>query len=547
MKHRKGLPYVIQQTIQKNKGLALGLIFTIVGAIVFTLLPPLVLEKIVNKISDGESRVLSLAICYFLALIIAGLFDASKEFMITVFGQKVTRGLRHEMCGKLSRLQASYFVQNEAGKTTSRFVNDVDTVESLFSNGVVSMFVDGCKVLSIILVIWTKSLGLGILMLLVTPLLFLLTRFFQKRMLKAQLQNRVAIGKVNNQVPETITNIRMIRSFHKQKYMEQRYDTAIQESYHAVEKSNLYDSIYSPIIITVSAILVAVMMILSATGGTMQLFFGMKVGTAVAIIAYVGKVFDPLEAIGMEIQNIQSAVAGVARINEFLEEPEIKAFDTETGKNPIVLQTEKGIRIDDVDFAYEEGKNILNHLSLQIKAGENVTLMGRTGAGKSTIFRLLLGLYEPENGKVLIFGCDAVKIPSRERRRLFGYVEQNFTLIPGTVRDQITLFDDELSSEQVECAVKLAGIHKHILSLSNGYDTVCQMQLFSQGQLQLLSIARAVVSNPQILLLDEMTANLDSATEQQVMSALREASKNRTVISISHRTVSEAETRIITI
>ena len=168
--------------------------------------------------------------------------------------------------------------------------------------------------------------------------------------------------------------------------------------------------------------------------------------------------------------------------------------------------------------------------------GEQVTLAGRTGAGKSTILKLLLGLYEPLNGEVLIRGIPASQIKEEERRKLFGYVEQSFHLVPGTVRDQITLFDPQIREKQVRAAAELTGLSETIESFRNGYDTVCTPELFSQGQWQLLSIARATAADPPLLLLDEITANLDAETEKTVLQALKRVAGNRTVISVSHRT-----------
>ena len=176
-----------------------------------------------------------------------------------------------------------------------------------------------------------------------------------------------------------------------------------------------------------------------------------------------------------------------------------------------------------------------NNLSFSIKKGEQVTLSGRTGAGKSTIFKLLLGLYEPDKGSVSIAGQKATAIPDSEKRRIYGYVEQTFHMVPGTVKDQITLNDVSITDEDVIEAAKAAGIHDAITSLEKGYDTICTPDLFSQGQWQLLSIARAAVAKPQLLLLDEITANLDTETEKAVLNALNNVCKDRTVISISHR------------
>lgn len=514
--------------------LTLALLLAVTGAVVLGLVPPLVLERAVNGLTAGEGITLTLAFAYFGTLALAGIFDSGKESLLTILGQKLTRALRTAMCRKLSRLPAAWFAGREPGAVASRFVGDVDTVESLFSSGIVSMAVDACKVLSVLAVIFMKSKGLGILMLLATPLLLWMTRTFQKRMLSSQLENRAAVSALSHHVPETIHCIRMIHTLRKERYMEQRYDAAIQDSYRAMERSNFYDSIYSPIILVISAVVVAVMMVCASMGG-METLFGMNAGTAVAIIAYVGKVFSPLESIGMEIQSVQSAVAGVRRIREFLSEPEEQPADASLTMEALRRSGKDAVSVEHVVFSYDGERQVLKDCSFAVGEGENVTLTGRTGAGKSTVFKLLLGLYRPNEGSVRIWGADAASIPPALRRRLFGYVEQSFHLVPGTVLEQITLWDETISRERAEESAKLVGLHRQILSLPKGYDTPCTEGIFSQGQFQLLAIARAVASDPAMLLLDEITANLDGETEHEVLSALERAAAHRTVVSISHR------------
>ena len=513
---------------KKSRRTILLTLLIIVASVVMTLFPPLILEQIVNRLAEGEMAAIYVALGYLGMLAVSGILESLQNVMLTVMGQKLTHSVRSEMCRKLSRMQAGYFTKTESGKITSRFVNDVDAVDSLFSNGIVGMFANACKVVGILFVIFYKSLGLGILILCIVPVLFLMTRHIQKQMLTAQMANRAAIGKVNNHVPETIRNMRSIRSLSIQKYMEEKYDTYIEESYRALEKTNFYNAIYSPIVVCISSCVIAVMMVCSSMGDAMQQFFGITVGSAVAIIAYVSKVFGPIENIGMEIQNIQSAIAGVKRIDEFMEEEE----------NAICREEEASgteVRFENVSFSYDPEHQVLSHLSFTVKEGENVTLVGRTGAGKSTVFRLLLGLYEPQEGSVTVGGVEANRIPGVKRRRFMGYVEQQFHPVMGTVQDQITLFDEAFSREEVEETARLVGLHEKILSLPDGYDTLMERADFSQGELQLLSIARAVVAKPKIMLLDEITANLDSVTEARILEVLKRASEGRTVISISHR------------
>ena len=535
MKRDETLSTILCRVLKRNWLLTLGLVLAVAGSVGLALVPPLVLERVVDRLTAGEAVSFVLALSYFLTLALSGVMDAGKETLITVLGQKLTRGLRHAMCAKLSRLPASWFSAQDPGAVASRFVGDVDTVEALFASGVVSMAADVCKVVGILAVIWVKSPGLGVLMLLVTPLLFLMTRVFQKRMLQAQLEHRAAVARASQHVPETIRSIRTVHTLRKERYMARRYDGAIQDGYRAMERTNFYDAIYSPIVLTVSAVMVALVMTLSAMGGGMREFFGMSVGTAVAVIAYISKVFEPLESIGMEIQSIQSAVAGVRRIRAFLAEPEQAPTDDTVTLEALKASGRPAVELENVSFSYDGQHPVVSGCGLTVEPGETVTLTGRTGAGKTTLFRLVLGLYPPDSGSVRVFGIEAARIPPTVRRRLFGYVEQAFRLVPGTVGDQITLWDETITREQMEAAAGMVGLHDTILALDRGYDTPCAEGLFSQGQLQLLAIARAVAADPAILLLDEITASLDTETEARVLEALRRAAANRTVLSISHR------------
>ncbi|MGN0507174.1 MAG: ABC transporter ATP-binding protein [Lachnospiraceae bacterium] len=530
MTDKSSVAKIIGNTIRKHPGLSILLVLAILLAIVFSLLPPLVLEEIVNHLVEGKQILFSMAIGYFLIVAISGLMDALKESLITTFGQKVTHQIRSAMSEKLKHLPASYFIDREPGVTASRFVNDVNTVEHLFTSGIISMAADLCKLLSILIIIFTKSIGLGLVLLVVTPLLFWMTRIFQKRMLNAQMENRIAVGKTNQQIPEALKNMRTIRVLHQEHYMLKRYGATIEQSFRAQERSNFYDAVYSPMIVSVSAMLIGMMMVASAQSGTMQVFFGMSVGTAAAVIAYVGSFFGPLESIGMEIQNVQSAVAGVQRINEFLRETEQKT-------NSEQLHAENAaVQLSDVCFRYKDGDpEIFHHFNYTVTEGETVVLSGRTGAGKSTLVKLIAGLYQPQQGMVRVFGKAPDAISENDKRRLFGYVEQQFRLVPGSVADQVSLSDPQVSETQIRQALDMVGLGVIVDRLPYGIHTPCTEALLSQGQFQLLSIARAVVLNPKILLLDEITANLDSRTEAMVLSALRAASLNRTVISVSHR------------
>ena len=541
MTRKKQVRTVIFDTVKKQKGLSLGIVSAVIGAVVFALIPPLILADIVDSITAGTDAAFARILLYFAMLALTGFTESARESLLVVFGQKITHALRSSLMDKFTHLTADNMTKQEPGTLVSRFVGDVDTVETLFSSGIISMFADACRIISILVVIWFQNRGLAIILLVLLPFLFCFTRHVQKNMLAAQIENRKAVGRASGHVPETLHNIRTIHCLGKEKYMEKRYDTYINESYRAMEKTNFYDAAYSPVILITNAVVVAVVMLLSASGNTTVLtLFGMSAGTAVAVINYISQIFTPVESLGMEIQTIQSALAGIHRINEFFALEENP--DTVPTHEPKTITARSGsvpfVEFLDVTFGYDK-RVVLDHLSFKVMDGDQVTLTGRTGAGKSTIFKLLLGLYKPQSGEVLIHGVPAADIRDDERRRLFGCVEQTFHMVPGTVRDQITLYDSTISDEAVHTAARLTGLKDTIESMEKGYDTRCTDDLFSQGQWQLLSIARAAAAAPSMLLFDEITANLDAETERAVLSALKRVAENRTVISISHRTSAE--------
>lgn len=530
---------MILLVMRKHLLLVTGIVISVCGAILLSLVPPMILARIIDGLTTQKMAGFGWILAYFGMLALTGLMESAREGLLIVFGQKMTHALRSSLMEKLVHLKADDLNKQEPGAVVSRFVGDVDTVENLFTSGIVSMFADVCKIVSILVVIWFQNRGLSIILLILLPFLFVFTRYVQKNMLVSQLQNRKAVSRASGHVPETLHNIRTIHCLSKESYMERKYDEYIGDSYRAMEKTNFYDAVYSPVILILNAIVVASVMLLSASGSPRVLtLFGMSAGTAVAVMNYISQIFTPVESLGMEIQTIQSAVAGIHRINEFLSMEELS--EQKVVSKAEVKEKEEGAFVEfrNVTFGYDERK-ILKQLSFQVKQGEQVTLMGRTGAGKSTILKLLLGLYEPQEGEVRIEGIDAADIRDEEKRRLFGYVEQSFHMVPGTVKDQITLFDSSITEQEVKEVASLTGLQETIEALSDGYDTICTPELFSQGQWQLLSIARAAAASPQLLLLDEITANLDAETEKEVLQALKRVSRERTVISISHRTSAE--------
>lgn len=528
-KNDHGVFAAVRMAAASHRLLTVGTVLCVAASVAASLLPPLLLARVIDRLTAGLPLSFLAVLLYFGSLALEGVLTSAQESLLVLFGQRMTHALRSEMSRKLSRLPAGTLAEQNPGEVAARFSGDVDTVEALFTSGIISMAADACRIISIMGVIAVKNTGLALILLLVLPLFAVFTRHVQKRMLAAQLDNRRAVAAVSGQVPETLHNIRTIRALGLEDYMERRYDRCIGDGYAAMERTNFYDAVYSPVVLLLNAVVVGIVMLLSASGNAQLLtLFGMSVGTSVAVINYISRIFAPIESLGMEIQTIQSAMAGVRRIDAFLDQPERTI-------PPARREAARGdVEFAHVTFGYGE-RHVLKDFSMTVKQGEQVTLVGRTGAGKSTVFKLLLGLYQPETGTVTIGGVNVGDITDRERRTCIGCVEQHFSRVPGTVLEQITLGDPQITGGMARAAAALAGIDAAIRALPEGYDTVCTEGIFSQGEWQLLSIARAAAADPAVLLLDEITANLDAETEARVLEALRRASAGRTVLSVSHR------------
>ena len=540
-KNDHGVFAAVRMAAASHRLLTAGTVLCVAASVAASLLPPLLLARVIDRLTAGLPLPFLAVLLYFGSLALEGVLTSAQESLLVLFGQRMTHALRSEMSRKLSRLPAGTLAEQNPGEVAARFSGDVDTVEALFTSGIISMAADACRIVSIMGVIAVKNTGLALILLLVLPLFAVFTRHVQKRMLAAQLDNRRAVAAVSGQVPETLHNIRTIRALGLEDYMERRYDRCIGDSYAAMERTNFYDAVYSPVVLLLNAAVVGIVMLLSASGNAQLLtLFGMSVGTSVAVINYISRIFAPIESLGMEIQTIQSAMAGVRRIDAFLDQPERTI-------PPARREAARGdVEFAHVTFGYGE-RHVLKDFSMTVKQGEQVTLVGRTGAGKSTVFKLLLGLYQPEAGTVTIGGVRVGDITDRERRTCIGCVEQHFSRVPGTVLEQITLGDPQITGEMARAAAALAGIDAAIRALPDGYDTVCTEGIFSQGEWQLLSIARAAAADPAVLLLDEITANLDAETEARVLEALRRASAGRTVLSVSHRVYEDLGGRTIEI
>lgn len=531
--------YIIGKVIKENKLLCAALVLSIVGVVLVSLIPPQLLKIVIdnNLIPMKKDGLMLMAFFYLLATVFTGIFTFGKNAVLVMAGERIIEKMRGEMFQKLKKFKAQIYTDNTGAVLSSYFINDVENINTIFTEGIASMIIDTFKIIGIIISVWMFAWQLGIFTLILLPLLYFPTKFYRRKMLEAQVNNLKELSKVNNHISESIQNSHMIKVFNKEYYMESLYAKRINDNFLTMDRVNFYDASYSPIIIITKAIVIVVIAVM-ASGKFAAL--GLSVGTAAASIDFIKNLFTPIEDLGMELQNLQKGISGMKRVNDFYNyEQEQEKDDSITAYDVLDSTNQNGIAFENVTFSYNNEKNVLNSINLNINIGENVTFAGRTGVGKSTLFKLVLGILKPTDGNIKINGINVYDIPNTQKRKIFGYVEQQFTFIKGTVAQQISLRDENITREQIEDVIKFIGLDEYVRSFKDGYDTnVESEQMFSQGQKQLLSIARAIVSDPKILLLDEVTANLDSVTEDRVVNVLKKAGENRTILSVSHRLAS---------
>ena len=523
------------KTTCKNKLIyIIFLTVAIVGGILMQLVPPQILKNIIdNNILKGiYDGIWKLSIYYLMAIVLSGAADFMREYMMATIGQDILLNIRLNMAKKLSRLPISYFSNNAVGEIMSQFTSDVDAVGTLFTSGLIGLLSDTLKAIGIMVSIYILSPILALYMLILIPIIYLIARFFKSNTFKAQMESRKAVGHINGAVQEIFNGIRTIKIFGMEDQFISGFQEPLNQNLEAVQKTSILNSIFPCLMQILRAIVIGTTVIIAAPTGLGAI--GISIGSIAAAVDLISRMFAPIEAVAVEFQTIQEALSGLERIHDFdKEEEEYKEKLTLDKK----VSGNLPISVENISFSYEEGKNIVENISFDVEPGTKVALVGRTGAGKSTILNLVAGLYRPSQGSIKIGGLDPFEMPSNMRRRTIGIVPQSFPIYDGTIKDAITLYDETITEKEVITAAKTVGLHEDIMKLPKGYDTLIgegEIKL-SHGQYQLLTLACALVCNPPILLLDEVTSGLDSITEGRVFKALNEVSKNRTILTISHR------------
>jgi ATP-binding cassette subfamily B multidrug efflux pump len=530
---------VLGGTLRRLWPLFLLLTVTTVGAMVAELAPPLLLRRILDDhLGAGLAQgLLRVAILYVGALLLSSTLGFAQTMVTTYIGQHALLRLRLYMAEHLTRLPMRYYNTTPVGEIMSRLTADVEAVDALFSAGLINAITDLLKIAGIVVAMFAISPRLAGVALLATPVVLALAEFFRRRTFGAQVGVRRSVGEINTFLQETFSGIRTLKAYGQEEAIQDRFQRPLQGNLTAENQAAVYVAYLPCVMQVVRAITIALVVWMGARAGVAAQV-GITVGALAAMADLIGRLFAPVEALSQEFQTIQQAMAGLWRIAELLQSPPEERGTPQRIAQRIASDPHTPlVRVEGISFAYHPGTPVLHDVSLSIHPGRKVAIVGRTGAGKTTLMHLIAGLYVPEEGRIAIAGYDPHRLHPADRRKLIGIVPQSVQAFEGTVRENITLRDDTIPLEAVIEAARTVRLHEAIEGLSAGYETRLGEGngSLSHGQMQLLALARAIVTDPPLLLLDEPTSGLDALTERAVFEAFRAAGRNRTIITISHR------------
>ncbi len=518
---------------------ALALVaLSLVGARALDLAPALVVQRVVDEhLTPGRAAgLLTLGLLYLGAVVAAQAVNFVALYLTALVAQDALRALRVRLAAHLQRLPLDYYDRTPLGDVISRCTADVETVDTLFSTGAINLVGNLVRLLTALGAMLLLSVPLTLVALLTVPPLVALTRFFQVRVRAAERANRRAVGLLNTHLQETIGGVDVIRAFGREATFVARCRLALRDALLASNRSTVYASLYTPLTTLLAAAATALLLWAGAAGFVAA--WGVSIGTLTAFVLVFGRFFEPITALGDDWQTVQGALAGIERIVQVLALPPEERASSALGEAGA-----GGLAVRDVVFGYAPGRPVVHGASFAVRPGEQVALVGRTGAGKTSLVQLVAGLYPAWTGTVTVGGRDPRAVADDERRGVVAVVPQQVQLFTGTVRDNLTLGDTTIPQAAVERAVALAGAAELIADLPEGYDTPLRgtgrgagVQL-SAGQRQLLALARALVGDPAVLLLDEATVAIDSASDAALWAALRADARGRrrAVLTVAHR------------
>jgi ABC-type multidrug transport system fused ATPase/permease subunit len=512
--------------------LTLGTLGTVIRTLTTLIMPVLVARSIDEYIKTGDFNGLNIICLIYVGVSVLMWFGQFMETLnLTYAGQGIIFRLRNQMFNHLHSLSMSFFDRNKVGKLMSRVQNDVDQLQTLMTQDIIGLFANVLMLIAIAAVMMTMNLELALITLTVVPALGIIMFIWQKFAQRAFIKVRQAISVVNDQLQEGISGVKVTQSMSRENINLQQFDKANRANLDANKEAARLQAFMMPTVEILTNTAFALVLVF----GGFQIRAGtMTPGILLAFLLYIQRFFAPVMEIIMLYTEIQRATASGIRILELLDvEPELKdaphAVDVSTIKGEIVFK--------DVCFAYEPGKDILHNINLIINPGETVAIAGHTGAGKSSLTGLIARFYEVSKGSILIDGLPITSIKQKSLRRQIAIVPQDPFLFSGTIEDNIKYGNLEATHEEVVEAARAAGAHNMIMRLEKGYATPVGERgtNLSAGQRQLICLARALLANPRILILDEATSSVDTNTERIMQASLNRVAEGRTCIIIAHR------------
>ena len=534
---------LINNYLSKYKLAIIIVIIFAIGSTIFSIVGPKILGNatteifngIISKLSGGSgidySKILKILLTLLGLYVISALFSLIQGFTMTSVAQKLTYKIRNDIAQKINKLPMKYFDKKTNGEVLSVITNDIDTLSQNLNQSITQIITSICTIIGIIIMMLSISVTMTIASLIILPISAVIVKKIVTKSQKYFQKQQAYLGHVNGQVEEVYGGHTIVKAFNGEQQEIEKFEKANKELYSSGWKSQFLSGLMHPIMNFIGNIGYVVVAVL---GGYLAVQGKITVGNIQSFIQYNKQFTQPIMQIAQVSGMLQSMVAAAERVFEFLEEPE----EVEESDKGIDTSKLKGnVEFKNVKFGYDEDKIIIKNFNADVKEGQKIAIVGPTGAGKTTMVKLLMRFYDVNSGEILVDGNNIKDFKRGELRKMFGMVLQDTWLFGGTVKENIKYGKPEASDSEVIEAAKAAHVHHFIKTLPNGYNSVLNEESsnVSAGQKQLLTIARVILADPKILILDEATSSIDTRTEIQIQSAMDNLMKGRTSFIIAHR------------
>jgi ATP-binding cassette subfamily B protein len=519
-------------------------IVSLLGATAVALAPPYLLYKVIDEVKDGSTEHLTVYVALFVAAGVLGVaFTYGQTYFTGWTGERMLADLRNHLFRHLQRLSLGFYERNRAGVIISRLTNDVEALDQLVTDGVTSLVQNTLTLAGTAVLLFFLDWRLALATMTVVPILGFATAIFRKRSGRAYRAVRETLGAVTATLAEDIAGMRVLQSFTREQAARENFEAVSSTYRQSNMQTVVLSGIYFPFVSFLSTAATAVVL---GYGGWLAFNHEVTVGLLVGFLGYLANFFDPVQQLSQLYNTFLSAVAALDKITDLLdEEPEV----VDSAEAVPLAEIAGHVTFDNVHFAYGRGPEVLHGIDLDIAAGTTVALVGHTGAGKSTIAKLLARFYDPTQGHIALDGVDLRDATQESLRRQLGIVPQEGFLFAGTVAENVAFGRRDATREEIVAAVQAVGAHAFVEQLEHGYDTQLGERgaRLSLGQRQLVAFARALLADPRVLILDEATSSVDIGTERTIEAALQRLLQGRTAFIIAHRlsTIRDADLIVV--